>query len=555
MFKTFRLSMTWVHTWFGLVLGFVLMACFFFGSLSVYDREIDRWAIPASRFEPQPMPSFDKVLEPAFRTIKLDAEAREHAQEHSKSPLPQELPLHEWGAYTTHRDPVLQMWSGFEIPDPKDPDDDHVYGSLTLDPRTGTALPETALKIGSRFFYPMHYSLHLHWMDLGYWIVGLAAMAMLAALVTGVVMHRKIFRELFTFRPKKHTQRSALDLHNLTGVVALPFHFMFALSGLIIFAGLYFPVSNTLLKPQAQAFQKQEAARNGLPEHAAGIAAPLASVDAMVAEAQRRWAARGMAGEVGFLGLHHVGDVNATVSIYRAGTDRVTLTGEGIHFNGTTGAVIREDEPASTVRGINDFITGLHLQHFRHWMLRALYFAGGLAGCICIATGFIFFVEKRKRQHVKQGKSGARWVDALAVTTVTGMLCATVAMLVGNRLLPVDLPMRGDWEERVFWGAWLIALAHAIWRTSPVRAARIAPAWREQCWALATLCVSAVLLNWVTTGDHLIKTLTTPYWPVAGVDLVLLGSAGLALVAARRLAGRERKAPAQPAMTEVVAHG
>ena len=36
--------MAWLHTWFGLVLGFVLMVVFFFGSLSVFDREIDRWA-------------------------------------------------------------------------------------------------------------------------------------------------------------------------------------------------------------------------------------------------------------------------------------------------------------------------------------------------------------------------------------------------------------------------------------------------------------------------------------------------------------------------------
>jgi uncharacterized iron-regulated membrane protein len=356
------------------VLGFVLMACFFFGSLSVFDREIDRWAIPPSRFAPQPMPSFDRVLEPAFRAIKPDAATLEEALTRNKSPLPAELGLHEWGAYTTHRDPALQIWAGYELPDPKDPDNDHVFAARTIDPRNGAPMPETALKIGSHFFYPMHYSLHLHWMDLGYWIVGMAAMAMLAALVTGVVMHRKIFRELFTFRPNKHTQRSLLDLHNRTGVIALPFHFVFALSGLIIFAGIYFPVSDTLLKPQAKAFQQAEIARSGLPEHAAGVPARLASVDAMVAEAQRLWATRGMAGEVGFLGIHHVDDANATVSIYRADTDRVTLTGEGVHFKGTTGEVIREDEPVTTVRGINDFITGLHLQQFRHWPLRVLYF-------------------------------------------------------------------------------------------------------------------------------------------------------------------------------------
>ena len=42
----------------------------------------------------------------------------------------------------------------------------------------------------------------------------------------------------------------------------------------------------------------------------------------MMAEARRRWAARDMAGEVGFLQLHHFGDANGYVSIYRAGSDR-----------------------------------------------------------------------------------------------------------------------------------------------------------------------------------------------------------------------------------------
>ena len=46
MYSSFRLSMAWLHTWFGLVLGYVLMIAFFFGALSVFDREIDRWAIP-----------------------------------------------------------------------------------------------------------------------------------------------------------------------------------------------------------------------------------------------------------------------------------------------------------------------------------------------------------------------------------------------------------------------------------------------------------------------------------------------------------------------------
>ncbi|HEU4460765.1 MAG TPA: PepSY-associated TM helix domain-containing protein [Methylibium sp.] len=545
MFSSFRLSMAWLHTWFGLALGYVLMACFFFGSLSVFDREIDRWAIPETRFEPQPMPSYDTMLAPIFRQLRAHPDDMKETAARVVGPLPHPdtMPLEALYAYTTHRDPVLAIGGEFGIPNKlKNGNDDHahVHGWATIDPRTGQMLADDKLRIGSRFFYPMHYSLHLHWKDLGYWIVGLAALVMLAALVSGVVMHRRIFREFFTFRPKKHAQRSALDLHNLTGVVALPFHFFFAFTGLVIFASIYLPVGETMLRPLAKQHEALEAARTGLPHEAAKVAAPLASVDAMVAEAQRRWAANGTPGQVGLLQIEHLNDKNGYVSVFRAGTDRVTLVGQGVHFEASSGKVIREDPPPSAVGSINDFLTGLHLQHFEHWLLRWLYVLGGLAGCVCIATGFIFFVEKRKKQHAAKGIAGSRVVDALAVTTVTGMVIAAVAMLVANRLLPAELPQRGDWEEAGFWAAWLIALVHAAWRTAPVAQARLAPAWREQCWAIAALAVLAVLLNAVTTGDHLLKTIGAGYWPVAGLDLSLLAAAAVAALAARRLARRER---------------
>jgi uncharacterized iron-regulated membrane protein len=546
MFVNFRQAMTWMHTWFGLALGFVLMVVFFFGSLSVFDREIDRWAIPETRFAPQPMPSFDKMLLPILDALEPDEQdyATNMPRLHDAAQGPMtpriKLPADEYWAYTTHRDPVLIMGVGFRVPQPKDPaDHNHIHGDVTIDPRSGAVLRDDQLKIGSRFFYPLHYSLNWRWKNIGYWIVGLAAMVMLAALISGVIIHRKVFREFFTFRPQKQTQRSALDLHNMTGVVALPFHFFFAFTGLVIFAAwLYLPLGSTLLKPLHDRAEIQEAEQTGLPHERAGIAAPLASVDAMVAEAKRRWAARDMAGEVGFLTIHHLGDSNGYVSIYRAGSDRVALVGEGIHFKASTGELLREDPPLGVVENINEFLTGLHLQHFEHWLLRWLYVLGGLLGCACIATGFLFFVEKRKRQHAKSGSQGSRLVDALATTVITGMLVATTAMLVANRVLPAELVGKGDWEKIAFWAAWLLALSHALWRSAPVAYGKISPAWREQCWFIAGLAIAAAALNWVTTGDHLGRTLFA-YWPVAGVDLSLLVCAAVSVSVARKLRRRE----------------
>src|SRR6218665_3849826 len=108
MFNSFRQAMAWLHTWFGLVLGFVLMAAFFFGALSVFDREFDRWSIPATRYEPQPMPSFEAILRPAFERMQPTKDAIDAMRPRVNGPMPESYQTVEsWSAYTTHRDPTL----------------------------------------------------------------------------------------------------------------------------------------------------------------------------------------------------------------------------------------------------------------------------------------------------------------------------------------------------------------------------------------------------------------------------------------------------------------
>jgi hypothetical protein len=158
---------------------------------------------------------------------------------------------------------------------------------------------------------------------------------------------------------------------------------------------------------------------------------------------------------------------------------------------------------------------------------------------VCIATGFIFFVEKRKRQHARSGVTGATWVNAFAVTTVTGMLIATASILLVNRLLPEGMAGRASWEEGAFWSAWALAMLHALIRSAPVRQARLSPAWREQAWTFAALAIAAVLANWITTGDTLWRTIAAGYWPVAGLDMALLVAAALGVWAGRLLRRRE----------------
>jgi hypothetical protein len=174
----------------------------------------------------------------------------------------------------------------------------------------------------------------------------------------------------------------------------------------------------------------------------------------------------------------------------------------------------------------------LHLVQFRHWTLRWLYFGLGLAGCVVIATGYLFWLEARRQRHAQYGLGGVRVVEGMVVGSVTGIVIATFAFFVVNRLLPPATTVLGQsraaLEVWTFYLVWLAMLAHA-W----VRPGR---AWAEQCWFVATLAVAAAMLNWSTTGDHLWISLShRSLWPIAGMDLLLLASAVIAVFAARRL--------------------
>lgn len=109
---------------------------------------------------------------------------------------------------------------------------------------------------------------------------------------------------------------------------------------------------------------------------------------------------------------------------------------------------------------------------------------------------------------------------------MTGIVIATLAFIVANRLLPpgsLDGYERAALEVWAFYLLWLASFAHAWLR--PGRA------WREQCWVITGLAVLAPALNGITAGDHLLKTVMEGDWPVAAMDLLLLAGAAVAAYA------------------------
>lgn len=505
MEPTFRKSMAWLHTWAGVVMGSLLFAIFWMGALSVFDREIDRWMMPGTRLAP--------AL--AQQPVTLDGPITEAAQRLAQG-------ASEWSIrLPSERVPAVELrWRDAAS---------RTMERRYLHPQTGAVLEHTDTLAGTGFIFPFHYSLHLKWKDVGIWLVGMAGMAMLLLVVSGVVIHRRIFADFFLFRPRKQLQRASLDLHNLTGVLALPFHFVSALSGLVILFTIYWPSSYLMAYPQAkdarQAFRAEGLGqfRRAKANHP-GL--PLASLDAMLAGAQMQWQGEG----ADFVRVWHPGDANSYVELRRSHRDMLTMNLHQLYFDASNGAILRSFK-AAPIMTSQRFMTGLHRAQWDHWWLRWFYFGAGIAGCVMIATGLLVWLESRRASHARKGLAGVRLVEALAVFSVPGILIATLVFFVANRLLPQDAAFAGQGraglEMAAFYIAWICALIHA--------AVRARAAWREQTWAVGGLAVLAVLLNWATTGHHLGFTIGHGLWAVAGMDVQLLGAAFLALVVARRL--------------------
>ncbi|MCW5735485.1 MAG: PepSY domain-containing protein [Enhydrobacter sp.] len=501
MEPTFRASMNWLHTWAGVVLGGLLLAIFWMGTLSVFDREIDRWMMPASRLQPAEPASYDAIA----ATLRPLVQG---SQQWYLSP-------------PTNRVPAIGI--GYRMAG-------EPFQNRAIDPATSTLLPDAGTWAGTRFIFPFHFSLHIRLWSIGYWIVGLAGMAMLALCVSGVVIHRKIFTDFFTFRSDRKPRRLLLDLHNVTGVLGLPFHFVITLSGLIIFFTIYFPsVSDIAYRGDQRAFIPEAFGIYSRPK-ADRPAEATASLDAMVAEASRSW----QRARPNFLRVWHPGDAASYVEVRRSYEHDVTMNLDVAYFDAVDGGLLHRSSTAPVVTA-QRFVSGLHFIQFRHWTLRWVYFVLGLGGCALIATGYLFWLESRRTRHAALGLRGVPLVEGLTIGSVSGIVVATPSFFVVNRLLLPGATFAGQdraaLEIWTFYLVWLATFAHAWLR--PHRA------WVEQCWTIAILAVAAVLLNWITTGEHLPRSLAHRHlWPIAGMDLLLLVGAGLAVLSARWVARR-----------------
>ncbi|ADX45327.1 PepSY-associated TM helix domain protein [Paracidovorax avenae ATCC 19860] len=532
----FRQAMSWVHTWAGLVLGWLLFAIFATGTLSFFKSEFNLWMRPEMHGLAAPSPD-----------VADRAQAALHRHAPGVTQWIMRLPDGRLPAVTV-------LWRDSA---------NGRFQTLLMDPSTGESIG-TRETMGGEFFYRFHFELRTahqsRWALQGRWIVGVATLLMFIALLTGVVTHRRIFKDFFTFRPTKGGQRAWLDAHNVSGVLALPFYLVITFSGLMIFHTLYMPagIAAAYATPKGTDSQAYFAEMQGdepgtrsarRARGAAEAAAPLPPLDlaTMVAGAHRTW------GDARIGNISARRDADGTVvEVTRHDGDRLQYGPARLRFDGATARQLALIDPQTPAIKTYRVLYGLHLARFAGPGMRWALFGFGVLGSLMIASGLVLWSVKRRAQaQRKPGDAGLpfgeRLVASLNVGLMGGLPLAVAAFLAANRLLPLSTPGRADAELAWFFGTWGAGLAIGLLR--PDRRG-----WALLLGAAGALFAALPVINAATTSAHLGITLPAGEWAWAGMDLSFL-AAGLVFGALARHLLRRRAAATPKAARAAVQPG
>jgi uncharacterized iron-regulated membrane protein len=549
MEKSLTQRMDWLHTWFGLVLGWLAFALFLTGTLSVFWLEIQHWA--------QPELHGAKMLSPEA-TVQYSLDYLRKVAPNSR----------RWSVYMPdlERHPLLVLhWL--------DENDAQQFARLVPD---GSGREVTTVTNGGRFFVDFHWTFNRVVPDLQgrtfrwtYMLSGFVAMAFLICTITGLIVHKKIFRNFFTFRrDAKLAQTRWLDAHNVLGVLSWPFQFMIVLSGLVFYCYLYIP-TGMQMAARYPAPPRAAVAGGGGPgmlwgrfsSEAVGIVpgnliepgnpAPNVPIADLFAQAQKQM------GTLSSFTVNNPNRDNATVRFGgpRARPDVITFTSNNMTFDGVTGRVISPaGNTVNAVQKITNVFGGIHFAFYGGTAMRLLYFLCGAAGTIMVGCGLVMFTAKRRaKAHSAAAGRFYGFVDRMNVASVGGSMIACATYFWALRLLPqslsdpsggffdgvyasiravpLDQAARSDLEMYMFWLAWGVAAVHAL-----VRAPH--KAWTEQFAATAALCIGLPAIGYLVPNCDIGSMIAAGDWKMVAVDLGSL-SIGLMLAAAAwKMSGR-----------------
>ncbi len=493
--KGIRQSMAWLHTWTGLIFGWLLFAIFLMGTSAYYRHHINLWMQPQLA---QYRINQDVAVKTAVEYLNKNAA---DAKSWYVSLANQENPVNKmyWEKAT----------GGYE--------------SKTLDANTGKELKLSNTQ-GGDFFYNFHFQLYGMPVLIGRLITSLTAFIMLIALISGIITHKKIITDFFTLRTFK-SQRSWLDFHNVSSVLALPFFLTITFTGLAIFFYLYLPFGMKKLYPDNpfQYFTEIRTISVNNNHNADPIKTEMLPIQTLLEKVKQQLGDQALA----TIEVKNPNTDQATISFKQLEDRSITLNQPQITFD-ATGNILGNTKNNSAVATLNAGVYGLHMATFAQPLLRLAFFCSGILGCLMIASGLLLWSLKRQIQNKSnQFNLGHYLVDRLNIATFIGLPIAMLTYMFTNRFVQIT-ETTPNYEIYSFFVVWTLSLIIALFTKKQYL-------WQSQVAILGIVAIALPIYDLIYLLNHQLVTNFQSYWAFLRVDLFFILSAGFALFVYRNI--------------------
>lgn len=514
-----------LHTWVGLIAGMVLFVAFYAGVITLFQGEVTQWQKPDLRV--QSTVAADEYQTWLDRFIAMHPQARNEF----------------WMLLPSEKEPQLRfMW--MEDGDGKghrgEGKGKGKHGGRKMatqaDLDAGAVEKQNGSKL-ARLINEIHFSLAIPGMT-GRTFLGFISLLYGLALVTGIVIHLpKLFKDFWSLRQQQGERRHWLDLHNLIGVISLPFHLIFAWTGAIwgLSALLYGLFNSAVFDQQLYGATGQTFMPMSSIERT-GIAQAALPVHVLLQKMPH-------AAELTPKSLHfkNYGDSAAQVEIVAQQEKQMSQSKLAV-LHATTGDVLRDEtgDSESLNHGMMMGLYSLHFGDFGGIAMRLIYAVLGLGGCFLFYSGNQLWINAQlKHRQVKIQRQG------IAMAKLTNGFCIGCCVAISisflfspmteNNVVPAEL------QTTLFFAVWGLSLVYSFIRP-------IANGRSELLCACAVATLLIPLVDLSLNGAQMLTLFGSLKMEFLWVDLVAL----LYALAFWRLACKSFAAANLPTVVETV---
>ena len=387
------------------------------------------------------------------------------------------------------------------------------YDELTIDPVTGDIVSEGSKFELADFIYRLHYNLNI---PAGKYVLGFVTLFFLFALISGIFIHaRKFIANFFQYRGDKHKRSQLLDMHNVVGVISLPFTIMYAISGLIFNLVIIYQIAFalTVYQGDGEALLRDAGFKTIAPTWENTPRSTL-NIDQLIDK---------VTGEYGIaprmLTLYNYGDKSSVIQLRSQDTSELTAA-YNIAYSLTDGSVVMKSDSQhpNTLTIGTGVLRKLHYGNYAALDLRFIYFVLGLAVCGLIITGNFLWLEKREkqRQFSQRTLTIARYITMVGSA---GIMVAISTAFLTERLMPINWKDRADLLAGVFW---ITLGASALVYALPKVSQHYRTALAKSLHLCAGLLGLTVIVSIVTLQQSLLSLVKAQSYTVLAVDLSLV---------------------------------